>query len=56
MPKLTMRALAVDTFVGMLGTLTHLFEKAEDADFTKKVDLASLASERLAPDMYPFSM
>jgi hypothetical protein len=55
-PKLTMHAMAVDTFVGMLGTLTHLFEKAEEAALTQKVDLANLASERLAPDMYPFSM
>jgi hypothetical protein len=56
MPKLTMRALSVETFVPMLGTLTHLFEKAEEAGRGGKVDLASLGGARLAPDMYPFSM
>lgn len=56
MSKPTMHALAVGTFVPMLGTLTHLFEKAEEAGRGKKVDLASLAGSRLAPDMYPLSM
>jgi uncharacterized protein len=54
--KLTMHALAVHTFVGMLGALTHLFEKAEEAAATKRLNLANLASARLAPDMYPFSL
>lgn len=56
MSNLTMRALAVESFVQMLGALQHLFEKAEEAAVTKKLELAKLASARLAPDMYPFSM
>jgi len=53
---LSMHAMAVDTFVPMLGTLTHLFDKAEEHALTKKVDIASLVSARLAPDKYPFWM
>ena len=40
----------------MLAALKHLFEKAEEAAVTKKLELAKLASARLAQDMYPFSM
>ena len=53
---LSMHAVAVDTFVQMLGTLTHLFEKMEQHALAKKTDVATLSSARLAPDMYPFSM
>jgi hypothetical protein len=54
--NLTMRALGTETFVAMLATLTHLFEKAREASAAKKLDLADLMGARLAPDMYPFSM
>ena len=49
-------ALAVESFLQMLAALKHLFEKAEEAAVTKKLELAKLASARLAQDMYPFSM
>jgi uncharacterized protein len=52
----SMHALAIGTFVPMLRTLSHLFEKAEEHARTKGVDVSALASARLAPDMYTFSM
>jgi hypothetical protein len=53
---LSMDAMAVDAFVPMLGTLTHLFEKVEQHALTKRVDIATMVSARLTPDMYPFPM
>jgi hypothetical protein len=53
---LSMHSMAVDTFVPMLGTLTHLFEKTEEHSLAKRFDVAARVSARLAPDMYPFWM
>jgi len=53
---LSMREMAIGTFVPMLRMLTHLFEKAEEHARTKGIDVDGLVSARLAPDMYPFSM
>jgi hypothetical protein len=48
---LSTKSLAVDTFVPMLGTLPHLFDKGEEHALTTKVDIVALVSAHLAPDM-----
>jgi hypothetical protein len=48
--KLSMRAMAIETFVAMLRTLTYFFEKAEEHALTKKVDIAGL---KTAPRGHP---
>jgi len=45
---------AIDAFVPMLGTLTHLLDKLTAHAAARSVDVASLVDARLAPDMLPF--
>jgi hypothetical protein len=52
---ITIHELAIDTFVHMLGTLTHVLDKAAEHAATRKFELSALASARLAPDMFPLS-
>jgi hypothetical protein len=52
---ITIHELAIDTFVNMLGTLNHLFDKAAEHAASRKYNVGDLATARLAPDMFPFS-
>jgi hypothetical protein len=52
---LSLYDLAVDTFVHMLDTLTHLLDKAGEHAAARKFEPSVLASARLAPDMFPLS-
>jgi hypothetical protein len=52
---ITMHELAIDTFVHMLGTLTHVLDKAAEHAAARKYELSVLAGARLAPDMFPLS-
>jgi uncharacterized protein len=52
---LSLHDFATETFVPMLGTLTHLLDKAAAHAAAKNVDVATLVDARLAPDMLPFS-
>jgi hypothetical protein len=52
---ITIHQLAIDTFVNMLGTLNHLFDKAAEHAASRKYNVGDLATARLAPDMFPFS-
>jgi hypothetical protein len=51
---LSMYDLAIETFVPMLGTLSHLLDKAAAHAAAGKLDVATLVDARLAPDMLPF--
>lgn len=52
---LSLHELAIDTFVHMLGDLTHVLDKATRHAETRKIPVDDLASFRLAPDMFPLS-
>lgn len=52
---ISIHALAIDTFVNMLGTLTHLLDKAAEHAAARKFEVSVLAAARLSPDMFPLS-
>ena len=52
---ITIHELAIDTYVHMLGTLTHVLDKATKHAEARKFNPADLAGARLAPDMFPLS-
>jgi hypothetical protein len=52
---ITIHELAIDTFVHMLGTLTHLMDKAAEHAAARKFEVSVLINARLMPDMFPFS-
>jgi|HubBroStandDraft_1064217.scaffolds.fasta_scaffold18422_2 hypothetical protein len=52
---ISMHALAVETFVPMLRSLSNILDKAAQYASAKKFDSAVLVTARLAPDMFPLS-
>lgn len=52
---ISLHALAIDSFVNMLGTLDHLFGKAAEHAAARKFDTSALVNARLCPDMFPLS-
>src|SRR5215475_361058 len=52
---ISLHELAIDTFVHMLGDLTHVLDKAAKHAEARKFPVDDLASFRLAPDMLPLS-
>ncbi|HEX3763261.1 MAG TPA: DUF1993 domain-containing protein [Kofleriaceae bacterium] len=52
---ITLHELAIDTFVHMLGTLTHVLDKAAKHAEARKFPVDDLVNARLAPDMLPLS-
>lgn len=53
MMAITMYALAMDTFVPVLSTLSDLLDKGSEHARSNGIDVDGLASARLAPDMFP---
>jgi hypothetical protein len=51
---LTIHELAIDTFAHMLGTLSHLLDKAAAHAAARKYNVGDLVAARLSPDMFPF--
>jgi hypothetical protein len=49
---LSLRTVAIDSFVGMLGDLSNVLGKGAEHAKAKKFDEAVLVGARLAPDMY----
>jgi hypothetical protein len=49
----SMYALAIETFVPTLGSLSKILDKAAEYAGAKKFDSAVLVNARLAPDMFP---
>lgn len=47
-------AMAVETFVPMLGDLSKIIDKAAQHAGAKQLDASALLDARLTPDMYPF--
>lgn len=52
---ISLHELAIDTFVHMLGDLTHVLDKAARHADARKFPVDDLARFRLAPDMFPLS-
>jgi hypothetical protein len=52
---ISLHELAIDTFVHMLGDLTHVLDKAARHADARKFPADDLARFRLAPDMLPLS-
>ncbi len=52
---MSMYALAVETYVPVLRTLSGLLDKAADHARSNGTDVAELAQARLASDMYPLT-
>jgi hypothetical protein len=52
---ISLHELAIDTFVHMLGDLTHILDKAARHADARKIPADDLARFRLAPDMFPLS-
>jgi hypothetical protein len=52
---ISMHAIAVETFVPMLRSLSKVLDKAADYASAKKIDSAVLVNARLAPNMFPLS-
>jgi hypothetical protein len=52
---ITIHEFAIDTYVHMLGTLTHVLDKAAKHAEARKFSVADLATARLSPDMLPLS-
>src|ERR1700724_2542885 len=49
---ISLRTMAIDSFVGMLGDLSNVLGKGAEHAKAKKLDEAVLVNARLAPDMY----
>jgi hypothetical protein len=52
---ISLHELAIDTFVHMLGDLSHVLDKAARHADARKFPVDDLAGFRLAPDMFPLS-
>ena len=52
---ISLHDLAIDTFVHMLGDLTHVLDKAAKHAQARNFPVDDLARFRLAPDMFPLS-
>jgi len=50
---IALHELAIDTFVHMLGDLTHVLDKAARHAQARNFPVDDLANFRLAPDMLP---
>ena len=53
--KMSVHALAMETYVPALRTLSELLDKGVEHSKAKGVDAGALLKERLAPDMFPLS-
>src|SRR5579859_1678393 len=51
---ITLHEIAIDSFVHMLGTLSHLLDKAGEHASARKFNVADLVNARLSPDMFTF--
>ena len=51
--KMSVHALAMETYVPALRTLSELLDKGVEHSKAKGIDAAALLKERLAPDMFP---
>jgi len=54
--KLSVYALAIETYVPFLRTLPELLDKGVELARTKGIDEATLLNERLAPDMFTLTL
>jgi hypothetical protein len=52
---ISLHELAIDTFVNMLGTLSHLFDRSAEHAAARKFEVSALVGARLSPDMFPLS-
>jgi hypothetical protein len=52
---ISLHELAIDTFVHMLGDLTHVLDKAAKHALARNFPVDDLARCRLSPDMFPLS-
>lgn len=52
---ISLHELAIETFVNMLGTLSHVLDKAARHAEARKFAVDDLVNARLAPDMVPLS-
>jgi hypothetical protein len=52
---ITIHDLAIDTYVNMLDSLTHVLGRAAEHAAARKFELSALVNARLAPDMFPLS-
>jgi hypothetical protein len=52
---ISLHEFAIDTFVHMLGTLTHVLDKAAKHAQSRNFSSNDLVNARLAPDMFPLS-
>ena len=53
--KMSVHALAMETYVPALRTLSELLDKGVEHSKAKGTDAAALLKERLAPDMFPLA-
>ena len=54
--KMSVHALAMETYVPTLRTLSELLDKGAEHSKAKGTDVAALLKERLAPDMFPLAL
>jgi uncharacterized protein len=54
--KMSVDALAMETYVPALRTLSELLDKGVEHSKAKGTDAAALLKERLAPDMFPLAL
>ena len=54
--KMSVHALAMETYVPALRTLSDLLEKGAEHSKAKGTNVAALLKERLAPDMFPLAL
>jgi uncharacterized protein len=54
--KTSMQAIALETFVPALRTLSVLLDKGAEYAQAKGIDLAALLNEKLAPDMFSLTL
>ena len=54
--KMSVHALAMETYVPALRTLSELLDKGAEHSKAKGTDVAALLKERLAPDMFPLAL
>jgi hypothetical protein len=54
--KMSVHALAMETYVPALRTLSELLDKGVEHSKAKGTDAAALLKERLAPDMFPLAL
>jgi uncharacterized protein len=54
--KTSMQAIAIETYIPALRTLSGLLDKAAEYAQANGIDLASLLNEKLAPDMFPLTL